>query len=220
VTVRFEPGWPVVRRYFQLRESISVVKYGRVVSDDDRGLLLWVPAGGPLRWLKAADGRHLRELAFSEWITTPKRLWTGVWRGPGILVLLPPETAYSVWWFWHPDGTFANWYINLEEPSVRWRDGQLAGVDTVDHDLDVVASPDGSWQWKDEHELVERQQFPDHYWVDDPAAVRAEGERAVKLFEARRFPFDGTWCDFRPDPTWTVPADLPPGWNRARARPD
>lgn len=217
MTVRLEPGRVALRRYFQQGESISVVKFARVVSDDDRGLLLWVADGGPLRWLKAADGRHLRQMSFNEWISTPKRLWPGAWRGPGILILLPPEAAHSVWWLWGADGGFTGWYINLEQPSVRWRDGELAGVDTVDHDLDILASPDGSWQWKDEEEFLERQAFPEHYWVDDPAAVRAEGERAAKLLQARRFPFDGTWCDFRPDPAWTVPPDLPAGWDRTRA---
>jgi hypothetical protein len=208
----------VLRRYFTRGDSISVVKYARVVSDDARGLLLWVAEGSPLRWLKTADGRSLRDLPFAEWITLPKRLEKRMWRGNGILILIPPAGSHAVWWFWHPDGTFANWYVNLEQPSVRWRDGQLAGVDTVDHDLDLVADPDGSWRWKDEHELLERQAFPEHYWVDDPAEVRAEGERVGKLIEARQFPFDGTWCDFRPHPAWTVPGDLPPGWDRARAR--
>lgn len=215
--MRFEPGQVVVRRYYQRADAISVVKCGRVVSDDERGLLLWIGGGSPLRWRKTADGRHLRHVAFAEWIRTPQRLFDGEWYGRGILILLPPGAAHTVWWFWHPDGSFANWYINLEEPSTRWRDGTLAGVDTVDHDLDVVASPDGTWQWKDEDEFVERLAFPEHYWVRDPAAVRAEGERVVKLFESRAFPFDGTWCDFRPDPSWTPPAALPAGWDRPRA---
>lgn len=215
--VRFEPGQQVVRRYFKRGETVVVVKHARVVRDDERGLLLWVAQRSPLRWLRTADGRSLHEVPFAEWITTPKRLMVGEWHGPGILILHPPDAAHSVWWFWRPDGSFASWYINLERAPARWHDGQLAGIDTVDYDLDVVANPDGSWEWKDEHEFVERQAFPDHYWVDDPDAVRAEGERAVKLFEARSFPFDGSWCDFRPDPAWTVPADLPAGWDRARA---
>ena len=39
------------------------------------------------------------------------------------------------------------------------------------------------------------------YWVDDEAAVWAEGRRVVELIEAGAFPFDGTRTDFRPDPT-------------------
>lgn len=36
------------------------------------------------------------------------------------------------------------------------------------------------------------------------------------MVEAGAFPFDGTWCDFRPDPAWAVPAELPAGWDRPR----
>lgn len=39
----------------------------------------------------------------------------------------------------------------------------------------------------------------------------------IKLIEAGAYPFDGAWCDYRPDPTWTVPDQLPDGWDRLRA---
>jgi hypothetical protein len=32
----------------------------------------------------------------------------------------------------------------------------------------------------------------------------------IALAEAGRFPFDGTWTDFRPDPAWPAPT-LPDG---------
>jgi hypothetical protein len=88
----------------------------------------------------------------------------------------------------------------------------------VDQDLDIWVTPDRSWRWKDEAEFAERLGFPENYWVSDEAAVRAEGRRVVKLIEAGEFPFDGTWCDFAPDPQWTVPAQLPAGWDRPAAR--
>lgn len=213
----FEPGRIVVRRYFKRGQTLSVVTTGHVVSDDERGLLLWISSGSPARWLRAADGRTLRDMPFAEWIEVPKRLAERTWTGGGILILMPPAAAHSVWWFWAATGAFDCWYVNLEQPVARWDDGHLAGVDTVDHDLDVVAWPDGSWAYKDEHELAERLAYPEHYWVDDPAAVRAEAERVVKIFQAGEFPFDGSWCDFRPPPSWTVPATLPPGWDRRRA---
>ena len=53
----------------------------------------------------------------------------------------------------------------------------------------------------------------EHYWVRDEAAVWAEGRRVIKIAEAGEFPFDGTWTDFRPDPSWPIP-ELPPGWDR------
>jgi hypothetical protein len=108
--------------------------------------------------------------------------------------------------------------VNLEEHAVRWDDGGVAGVDVVDQDLDVVVAPDRSWRWKDEDEFAERLAFPGHYWVSDEAAVRAEGLRVIKQAEAGDFPFDGTWTDFRPDPSWPVPTALPDGWDRPVAR--
>jgi hypothetical protein len=93
---------------------------------------------------------------------------------------------------------------------VCWDDGPAAGIDITDQDLDVWVYPDRSWEWKDEDELLERLAFPDHYWVSDSAAVRAEGERMIALVEVGKFPFDGTWIGFRPDPAWTVPTRLPP----------
>jgi hypothetical protein len=99
---------------------------------------------------------------------------------------------------------------------VRWDDGAVAGVDVVDQDLDVVVAPDRTWQWKDEDEFTERLAFPDHYWVADEQAVRAEGRRVIKLAEAGDFPFDGTWTDFVPDPAWQPP-EMPAGWDRPPA---
>lgn len=197
---------------------ISVVKYGRVISDTDQGLLVWFAPGTPLRWRVAADGREMRGMPFAEWITLPTRLDERTWYGSGTLLLMPPAAGFSVWWMWRDDGSeFAGWYVNLEQPVARWDDGGAAGVDTVDHDLDILVSPERSWQWKDEHELAERSAFPEHYWVPDPAAVRAEGRRAIALIEAGRFPFDGRLTDFCPDPSWPVPLALPTGWDRPRA---
>jgi hypothetical protein len=48
-------------------------------------------------------------------------------------------------------------------------------------------------------------------------AVRAEGERVVGLIEKGEYPFDGTGTDFVPDPQWTVPEELPAGWDGPRA---
>ena len=36
--------------------------------------------------------------------------------------------------------------------------------------------------------------------------LRSEGERMIKLAEGGGFPFDGTYCDARPDPEWSLPS--------------
>jgi uncharacterized protein DUF402 len=212
--MRFEPGRLVVHRNVR-HGRLGWVRPGRVVSDDERGLLIWVAPGSAAANEVAADGRGMRAMPFAEWITLDYRIHVGTWNGPGVLKLLPPGAGYSVWWFRdRRHGTFAGWYVNLEEPAVRWDDGHLAGVDICDQDLDVWVPPDRAWRWKDEDEFAERLDFPSHYWVSDPGAVRAEGERVIQLIEAGEFPFDGTWCDFQPDPAWVTPDKLPPGWDR------
>jgi hypothetical protein len=214
--MRFEPGRLILHRNVR-HDRIGWVRPARVVSDDERGLLVWVARNTPVASEVTEDGMSLRDIPFAEFVTRSYRLWHGTWAGPPVLKFLPVGAAHSVWWFRDEAGRFANWYVNLERPGVRWDDGAVAGVDIVDQDLDVVAWPDRTWEWKDEEEFAERLGFPEHYWVDDEAAVRAEGERVIKQIEAGEFPFDGTWTDFVPDPAWTPPPGLPAGWDRPPA---
>ncbi|MEU8298233.1 DUF402 domain-containing protein [Micromonospora sp. NPDC048909] len=214
---RFAPGRLILHRNVR-RGRIGWVRPGRVVSDDERGLLIWVARNSPVASEVTEAGLGMRAIPFAEWITSSYRLAPGRWAGPGLLKFLPTGAAHSVWWFWDAEGRFTHWYVNLEEPGVRWDDGDLAGVDMVDQDLDVVVQPDRSWQWKDEEEFVERLGHPDDYWVADEAAVRSEGKRVIALAEAGEFPFDGTWCDFTPPAEWTIPVGLPTGWDRPPVR--
>ncbi|CAO5237383.1 DUF402 domain-containing protein [Frankia sp. AgKG'84/4] len=212
----YTPGEIVVHRSFTTKRLVFV-RTGHVVGHDERGLRLWIPHGCPMAVELSADGRGLRDMPFAEWIRQPTVMTTSVWRGPNIFMLVPSQGANSVWWFWDWQGRFVRWYINLEQPATTWRRDGLLGVDTTDHDLDVWVTPEHQWEWKDEHELAERLAYPGHYWVADPAAVRAEGERLLRLVEAGAFPFDGTWTDFRPDPAWGMPDTLPAGWDGPRA---
>lgn len=205
-----------MHRFFA-RDTLVFARVARVVGNDERGLRLWLPNGVPAAIRLATDGRGIRDVPFTEWVTLPTELSVTRWWGPDILMWFPPDSSHSVWWFWDPDGAFGGWYVNLEAPHVWWQDGDQSGMDTTDHDLDIVVYPDRAWAWKDEDELIERLAVPDHYWVDDADAVRAEGERVVALIERGAFPFDGSFCDFRPDPAWEWPAALPPGWDRPRA---
>jgi Protein of unknown function (DUF402) len=210
--MRFERGQLVLRRHFQRDHLLSRVWIGRVAADDEHGLWIWIATGSPFRDIAAADGRSFREVQFSTWNRTEKILRDLRWQGD-VLMLHPHDAEYSVWFFFAPQGAFRSWYVNLERPAARWS----GGVDTVDYDLDLLVQPDRSWRWKDEDEFVAFLKHPDVYWVTDSDAVRASGDRVVKLIEAGEFPFDGTACDYRPDPQWTVPAALPAGWDRRRA---
>jgi predicted RNA-binding protein associated with RNAse of E/G family len=215
--VTFVPGRQILHRQFT-GDTLTFLRSGRVLGHDERGLRVWLPHGAPMALTRTADGRGLRDMPFREWVSQERTLVEHAWWGPNIMMLVPPGAAHSVWWFWDARGRHAAWYINLEEPGVAWDDGDAAGLDTTDQDLDVWVYPDHRWEWKDEDELAERLEHPDHYWVTDEAAVWAEGRRVIAQAEAGEFPFDGTWVDFRPDPDWTAPAHLPPGWDRPRAR--
>jgi hypothetical protein len=215
--VGFDRGRVVLHRHFQ-GARLGLLKTAYVLADDERGLLLWVPLGAPMLDRRAVDGRGLRAMPFSEWLVTDTKLWEVTWRGPGVLKLLPPGRDHSVWLFRTGEGRFTGYYVNLEEAGVRWDDGDIAGVDIVDQDLDIWKPADSgkAWRWKDEEEFTERLAYPE-YWVHDGDAVRREGERVAKAIEAGEFPFDGSLLTEQPDLMWTMPAAVPAGWDRPRA---
>lgn len=206
----FAPGQIIQRRYVR-DDRYTWVQPMRVVADDDGGLLLWHPVGSDWARLVDADGNTQHELPVDR--MRDPRLKPMTWEGYDILVLMPPDAAYSVWWFFS-DGLFVGWYVNLEDPYVRRPDG----VDSVDLVLDIRVLPDRSWSWKDEDEFAELTGHPLYFDASKAAAVRAEGESVVRLVEAGAFPFDGTYADFRPDPSWSA-LRLPEGWDDAHSRP-
>lgn len=167
-----------------------------VVEDSDELLALFVTGGS--------------ELAFPEgdW-PGGVHPWSGRerWTGHGVLQLQRPGEAHAVWVFWQgPNRELAAWYVNLQAPFRR----TSVGVDTQDHELDIVIEPDGSWSWKDE-EHVDGWIKKGRWTVEEVAAIRAEGDRiAVELDAGRRW-WSDAWASWRPDPSWPVPA-LPRDW--------
>ena len=211
----FEPGETVLRRGFARGDRVGHVDSCRVVRDDEYGVLAWIGPGSTVLRRATVEGRPVRKMPFPHKVEVPTVLRPGIWSGGGVLVITPRTGAYSVWWFFAADGTFLRWYVNLESPAVRWRDRDGAGLDTADHALDMWVNPDLSWEWKDEDEFAERTGHP-YYWDRAAAeAIRLEGERVAAVAERGAFPFDGSWCDFRPDPAW-APSRLTTAWDRPR----
>jgi hypothetical protein len=209
----FIPGETVCLRHLQ-RDQLGLVLPVQVVHDRSDGVLLWAPTGATGWHLDMPDGRTMARTPLPEWSAT-RRIPVAYTLDQSILSWHPSGQDYSIRWYFRDDGTFHRWYANLEAPAIIWRDAGLAGLDTVDWDLDVKISADRSWEWKDEDEFVARLALPDAYWVDDEDRVRRAGKDVIELVEAGMFPFDGTWCDFRPDPAWPpIPSRLPAGWDR------
>jgi len=199
----FHPGELVVRRFLHHDRRIAAAHAARVVSDDDRGLLIWSDIGAESMRRTDLTGAPTRHLPVADELALPTMLSPARREDFRSLLLLPPGAPHSVSWSWLADGAFAGWYANLETPARRWP----GGVDSRDQTLDVLVTADRSWFFKDEEDLV----------TLDPAqaaTVRAEGERLGKLAETATFPFDGTWLDFAPPPEW-APATLPSWWDAA-----
>ncbi|HEY7226104.1 MAG TPA: DUF402 domain-containing protein [Micromonosporaceae bacterium] len=209
--MKFAPGEVLVRRHWR-GGRVNLLELVRVAADDERGLRLWLPAGSPYWRLVGPDDDADHEPTDD---SRTARLVRHMWTGTDVLIWLPEDRAYSVTWLW-ADGTFAGWRARLEEPYVRWADRGCAGVDTADQSLEVAVRPDRSWRLRDEDEFRARTGHP-LYWTQAQAVqIRGTAERLTRLAEAAQFPFDGTWCGFRPDASWTVPA-LPHGYDRPRA---
>lgn len=207
-TGTWPPGAEILYRFWRLDGSLGTVHPARVASDGPDELLCWVPAGTPIRITTAPDGRTPRELPMHERFTGVRVPARSVWRGTATLRLVFAHRWCSVWWFFEPDGTFRNWYVNPEVPLGR----DATGVDRVDGVLDLEVFPGGRWSWKDEDELEPALAAGR---IDEAhlRRLRAEGERMAELAEAERFPFDGSHCEAVPDPSWplpSLPAELVP----------
>jgi Protein of unknown function (DUF402) len=194
---RFAAGDVVVRREVLLGEAWFA--FATIcVADTDDGLVLYLPPG--------------TEFGFPDKGTFPagRHPWLGQhihWRGHGKLMLHRPGEAHSVDVFWSgEDRTFSGWYFNIQDPYRR----TAQGIDTLDHELDIwwPASTD-RYQWKDVEKFEERVLEGRYPGFDDE--IRAEGKRIAADLDAGRRWWDESWSDWRPDPSWAIPA-LPADW--------
>jgi len=132
--------------------------------------------------------------------------WT--WSENRRLLLWRPHESHAVSLFWRDaDDTFLGWYIDVLEPLRR----TPLGFDTRDLILDVVIDPDRTWHWKDEDELLWREE---HGYIAPPGAkaIRTEGKRSVALLQAHDPLFADHWTLWRPDRAWPIP-EIAGGWS-------
>lgn len=197
-------GAELLRRYLRGPHA-SWLQATRVVAVDERGMLLWLPVGAGFASRIKADGTAVRAEPIAEFGAAQLR--PGSWLNRSALILMPPGREHSVWWWFatRSGHRFDGWYVNLESRSPVWAENGMLGIDVWDAELDVVALPDRTWQWKDVDDLAAVTGLPGYWNSDGAAEIWKEGRRVVADLDAGRFPFDGTWCDFEPDPRWSVP---------------
>jgi hypothetical protein len=207
----FAPGRTLVRRILHPDDRIATLQSGRVVEDDERGLLLWVGPGSTTVRRTRVSGEPTRDLPYLDELRLPTVLQPVPAAFP-VLILTPRGASHSVSWWFDEHGRHTAWYVNLEAPAVRWR----GGIDVRDHALDAIVRPDHTWEWKDEDEFAARTGQPPFWDAGFADRIRAEGMRLREAVQAKDFPFDGTWCDFAPDPAWP-PSALPRWWDQPAA---
>ena len=201
----WQPGESFIQRFRRTDGSIGQYHPLRVLSDDGQTVIGFLPKDTPMVTTRLPDGRDAREAPLAEMFRLPRVRVPGTWHGSSTLRVITESEWSSVWWFFGPDLEFVGWYVNLEIPLGRTD----IGTDRIDGALDVTVAPDRRWQWKDEDE-ADAAVDAGRLSAEQLVRLRAEGERVIALAEAGTFPFDGTWCDFRPDPDWPAP-ELPPG---------
>ncbi len=171
--------------------------------DDERSTGVYIAPGTPERQIRLADGSSVpRVVPPGYFRRVHVRMKDGCYGGAPSLILWRPGRAHAVHvhWRgepWEPDG----FYVNLQELMTETPDG----FDTTDLFLDIVVDAGLNWRWKDEDELEEAVAVG-RLTDAEARAVRIEGERVVADIEGRRWPFDGSFDEWRPDPAWTLPA--------------
>lgn len=201
------PGSVVTWHY---RLGVDVL---RVVCEDERGLVAWLPAGSQRLALVPHDGRGLRERSLAERAalaaSTDYDHLPRTWQGPGILRIAPTGVPWSIWYFREDDGSFGGHYVNLELTHERPVSGE-PWLLTRDLTLDLWLGADGDLWIKDEDELdafTEAGRFTEQ----EAEVIRAVADRARdEVVLPRAWPLDEGWEDWSPPPEWDEPLELPP----------
>ena len=193
-----QPGDPALLRSVY-RGRVRWTFVHRFVCEESGRILLYCGPGNAGKTMgRDADGRYLER-----WARGDEPI-DAIWGPPHAhaLRLLIPDASHMLELSWDDSWSFLGWYVNLQTPIMR----TALGWDTTDLALDVTVEPDGTWAWKDEHDLEEAVALG---VLDEAAAVdlRREGERVV---ETRPWPTG--WESWRAPVDWG-PLPLPDGWD-------
>jgi len=198
----FFPGGDVITWHYGLSTDVL-----RVVRDDARGLVAWLPTDSEQLLSVPADGRPLRDRPLVERFTAPRELGVRRWQGPGILRIAPTGVPWSIWYLFEDDGTFGGHYLNLELVHARPADGSRR-VHTRDLVLDLWLEGGETWL-KDADELGAVVEAGRHS-AEQAEVILAIAEQARReQIDPRAWPLDEGWEDWRPAPEWDEPLTLP-----------
>lgn len=202
----FSAGEQILWRYGRFTET------ARVVRDDARGLVVWIPSGSERLESVPADGRRTRDIPLHERFGVPTVTRQSTWTGPGVLRVAPSGKPWSVWFFRDAHAVPQGAYVNLEVP--HRRGGAVhPGIFSRDLVLDLwidAGHPGSEDIWlkdADELEAVVRQ---GRFTPAQADAVRAIADHAAREFVVDgRWPLDEGWERWSPDAAMDEPLALP-----------
>jgi hypothetical protein len=186
-------------------QSVIVVK--DTIEESALLLLPGAQCAGPEGYFRRKAGDYSLG---TRWQEAKRGAWTlraFAWQTNRFLILLEPDQYYATFYIWnHSTDDFQCYYVNFQLPYQR----SECGFDTFDLDLDLVIEASLDWRWKDEavYQDAIREGGVQPNWMNGIAQAQ---ERVLAAIGNRQYPFDGTWLQWRPDPTWQ-PSSLPAGW--------
>ena len=146
----------------------------------------------------------------NRWDDVRSRAWTlrrFQWHTKRLLMLMRPGQIYALYLIWDDaSGRFQGYYINFQTPFVR----TALGFNILDLELDIEIDPQFQISIKDA-ELYREGVQQGCITAEQDTAIRSVTPSIYELIQQRRYPLDGSWVDWRPDPNWE-PARLPEGW--------
>ena len=116
-----------MHRGLQHDGRVGTVECGRapeLLRDDTDGLVVWVASGSAAVRRTTIAGEPVRYLALDQRLNHPTMPVFSEWRGPGVLIVTPPQSRHAIWWFFEETGEFRSWYINMQTPVRRWWRGR------------------------------------------------------------------------------------------------
>ncbi|NHN55870.1 DUF402 domain-containing protein [Calidifontibacter sp. DB0510] len=204
-----QPGEPMALHFGRS------VDMSRVVREDERGLVLWVPSGAGRLVPTTPAGGGARSVPLDQRFRSAWVMRESVWRGPGVLRVIPAGAPWSVWWFWNDAGEFEGWYVNLELPHRRSTEPGEATTRTHTRDLvlDLWLAPDDSGTvevWLKDADELEQTVPAGRYTEAEADGIRAAAERFCReIVEPWAWPLSEAFEQWRPTPEFDAPLPLP-----------